>query len=98
VASIQTGERNNSVSRRSGGVSARTISIPSGTTVPFNSVSSSDGLPVDSEAGSKTESKKDYGRRIGRIKMLKTKIIAHPLTTLWCILLPLIGIIIQGIK
>lgn len=101
MASVKTSQRNPSVSNRNRGVSARTIDLPRGTSVLIDSFSSSNGVPTNLKAGAESNTEKtrttdrNKWRRLNKVKSL---VFRYPITSIWCISLPIIGLIIQEIK
>lgn len=98
MAFFKNYKRKFSLHSRRDGVSARTVYRTGGQAIPFDSISSSDGLPSGSKTRSEIEQQKKWEFTGRRLKMIKGKILAHPITVLWCIILPTIGAFFEGLR
>lgn len=95
---FQTNERKFSVHPGGSRLPSRVIDSSSGQTLFTDSVSSFDGIPSGFETRAENQPEENRTNTARRIRVMKNKIFSHPITLLWCIFLPLIGAIIQGIK
>jgi hypothetical protein len=95
---FKTDERKSSIYTGGSGIPTRVTGGPSRQTLSVDGFFGPDGVPISSEAGTENKSKKERPDRIGRVKLMKEKILSHPITLLWCVLIPIMGAIIQGFK
>lgn len=95
---FKTNERKSSIYSGGSGISSRAFSDSSRQTLFIDSLSSLDGIPTSIETGKKNKTENDRRNIKRRFRIMKERIFSHPITLAWCIVVPLLGAFIQGIR